>query len=247
MANEQEKIDGSDVKIKLSSPFLEKLENFWFYHKWKVIIGAFFLIVIGVGVFQMATKEKYDTQITVATHTIYYEEHLVSFEKALTSFMPGDVNGDGKKNLAVFRYKIFSEDELKAANEVDTDQNGNPIIYADPDFNREQITDLNSSIASGQCTVMFLSKSQYDAMVDKRDEDVLLLPMSELFGGEMPNGVADNGYGILLREIDAYKLEGFNWLPSDTVICILHKFPTVSQERYDADKALFVNIVEFGK
>ena len=243
MSNEQEKIDGTDVKINISSPLIEKLENFWFYHKWKVIIGAFFLIVIGVGVFQMVTKEKYDTQVTVATHTIYYEEHLVAFENALTSLMADDVNGDGKKNLAVFRYKVFSEDELNAANNSETDQSGNPVIYADPDFNREQLTDLNSSIASGQCTVMFLSKSQYD----KRAEDDLLLPMSELFGEDMPQGITDNGYGIMLKETEAYRLEGFNWLPADTVICILRQFPTVNDDRYNADKALLVNIVEFGK
>lgn len=246
MANEQEKIKGEDVKIKISNPFFSKLENFWFHHKWKVIISAFFLIVLGVGIFQMVTKEKYDTQVSVATHVIYDKKQLEAFNKTLESLMPEDVNGDGKKNLAVYRYRVYSEDELGAANSG-FDENDNPIVVIDQNFNREQITELNNAINSGQCTVMFVSRYEYDALVSKRPNDVLLLPMSELFGENIPKGVTENGYGVMLKETKSYALDGFKWLPDDTVICILRKFPTVSEERYAADKLLFKNIVEFGK
>ena len=246
MADDREKINGEDVKIKISNPFLTKLENFWFHHKWKVIISAFFLVVIGVGAFQMFTKEKYDTQVSVATHVIYNKEDLEAFNKTLESFMPSDVNSDGKKNLAVYRYRIYSEDEIADANKG-FDENGHPIIVAEETYIKEQISELNNTISSGQCTLMFVSAYEYQVLVDKRPSDVLLLPMSELFGEDLPEGVTENGYGVKLRDISAYGLEGFNWLPEDTVICILRKFPTVSEERYEADKEMFKNIVEFGE
>ena len=246
MANEQEKIKGEDVKIKVSNPFFSKLENFWFHHKWKVIISAFFLIVLGVGVFQMFTKEKYDTQVSVATHVIYDKKQLEAFNKALAALMPEDVNGDGKKNLAVYRYRVYSEEELTDANSG-FDENDNPVIVIDRNFNREQMTELNNAINSGQCTVMFVSRYEYDELVNKRPNDVLLLPMSELFGEKLPEGVTENGYGVMLKDTGVYELDGFKWLPEDTVICILRKFPSVSEKRYEADKQLFKNIVEFGK
>lgn len=246
MADDREKINGENVKIKVSNPFLTKLENFWFHHKWKVIISAFFLIVIGVGAFQMFTKEKYDTQVSVATHVIYTKEELEAFNKTLESFMSEDVNSDGKKNLAVYRYRIYSEEEIEEANSG-FDENGNPKIVSDKNFIREQITELNNTINSGQCTLMFVSAYEYDELVNKRPNDVLLLPMPELFGDELPEGVTENGYGVKLNSIAAYELDGFKWLPDDTVICILRKFPTVSEERYEADKEMFKNIVEFGE
>lgn len=247
MANEQEKIKGDDVKIKVSNPFFSKLENFWFHHKWKVIISAFFLIVLGIGIFQMFTKEQYDTQVSVATHVIYDKKQLEAFNKTIESFLPKDVNRDGKKNLAVYRYRVYSEDEVTEANGPYDDKGRPTAVVIDTNFNREQITELNNAINSGQCTVMFVSKYEYDELVSRRPDDVLLLPMSELFGEKLPGGVTENGYGVMLKDTKAYELEGFKWLPEDTVICILRKFPTVSEERYAADKQLFKNIVEFGK
>ena len=80
MENGNEKLHGSDIDVKLSNPFFKWLDNFWYHHKWKVIIIAFFAIVIAVGVVQMVNKEECDVEVTVATHTVYYTENVNALE-----------------------------------------------------------------------------------------------------------------------------------------------------------------------
>ncbi len=250
MAENQEKLQGTDIKLTSQSKFLSWLDNFWFHHKWKVIIIVFFAVVATVGVLQMINKEDPDVEVTIATHTIYYAENVDAIEKTLVSLMPEDLNGDGKKNVQVNLYKIYSEEEMKAANEAETDQNGYPIIYADEAYNKEQIKNYNSYLMTGQCSVMIVSEYLYNELISRRPEDILLKPMSEIFGSELPKGTTTDGYGIKLTETGAYKyLDGLRSLPKDSVLCIMRPF--VMNGAADSEKNLgtveyFKNIVKFG-
>ena len=249
MENGQEKLQGSDVNVTLSNPFIKWLDNFWYHHKWKVIIITFFAIVAIVGAVQMLSKEKYDVEVTVATHTVYYTENVDSLERALAGLMPSDMNGDGKKKVQLNLYKIYSESELKAANEAETDDQGNPVIFADPTYNKEQINQFNSYIMTGQCTVMIVSEYVYGDLVSRR-EDILLKPMSEIFGDELPSGTTADGYGIKLSECGAYSLDAFRSLPRDSIICIMRPFVmsgNSNSEKYEKTIGYFKSIVEFGK
>ncbi len=251
MNNEQEKLQGSDVKVELSNPFFKWLDNFWYHHKWKVIIIAFFVIVVTVGIIQMVKKEDYDIEVTVATHTIYYAENVNALESALVGLMPEDINGDGKKNVQLSTYKIYSEEELKAANEAETDEEENPIIYADESYNKEQINQFNSYIMTGECTVMILSEYVYSDLVSRRAEDILLKPMSEIYGDDLPAGTTKDGYGVSLSKTGAYEyLDGVRWIPDDAVICIMRPFvfgKGADEEKYQKAIDYFKSIVEFGQ
>ena len=90
-----DKLNGSDIVISKKSKAFEWLDNFWYHHKWKVIIIAFFAIFLVVGIVQMANKTEADITVTVATHTIYYQENVNAMERDLVSLMPSDRNGDG--------------------------------------------------------------------------------------------------------------------------------------------------------
>ena len=251
MADDKEKLQGAEVKLTSSNKFLSWLDNFWFYHKWKVIIIAFFAVVLTVGIVQIVKKTDPDVDVTVATHTIYYREQTDALEKMLVGLMPDDLNGDGKKTVQLNLYKIYSENELKAANEAETDAGGNPVIYADPAYNKEQISQYNSYIMTGQCSVMILSEYLYNELVNRRTDEILLKPMSEIFGNELPAGVTKDGYGIKLTEIGAYKnLDGLRFLPDDSVICIMRPFVTggnKTAEKHEAAVEYFKNIVLFGQ
>ena len=242
------KLQGSDVNVTLSNPFLKWLDNFWYHHKWKVIIIAFFAIVIIIGVVQMLNKEKYDVEVTVATHTVYYTENVDALESALKSLMPSDMNGDGKKSIQLNLYKIYSEAEMNAANSAETDAEDNPIIYADPTYNKEQINQFNSYILTGQCTVMIVSEYVYQDLVGRRTDDILLKPMSEIFGNDLPNGTTPDGYGVKLSECGAYSLDAFGALPRDSIICIMRPFVmsgNSNSEKYEKAVEYFKSIVEF--
>lgn len=251
MGGNQEKIQGTDIKLTSSNKFLNKLDNFWFYHKWKVIIGIFFAVVLTVGIVQMVKKDDPDIDVTVATHMIFYSENVDGLEKTLTSLMPSDMNGDGKKTVQLNLYKIYSEDEMKAANEAETDVSGYPVIYADEAYNKEQMQQYNSYMMTGQCSVMILSEYLYGELVSRREEDILLVPMSEIFGKDLPSGTKSDGYGIKLTEIGAYKnLDGLRFLPDDSVICIMRPFVISGNngsEKYQRAVEYFKTIVEFGE
>ena len=251
MNDEKEKLQGSDVKIEMSNPALKWLDNFWYHHKWTVIIIGFFLIVAIVGIVQMINKEDYDIEITLATNTIFYAENVDKLEGALVGLMPEDINGDGKKNVQLNLYKIYSEDEMNAANEAETDEDENPIIYVDPTYNKEQINQFNSYVMTGECTVMIVSEFVYNDLVGRREDDVLLKPMKEIFGDELPKGAMKDGYGIRLSETGAYKnLDALGWIPEDSVICIMRPFAFkkgANEEKYQKAVDYFVSIVEFGQ
>jgi len=251
MAENQEKLQGTDIKLTSSNKFLTWLSNFWYYNKWKVIVISFFAVVLVVGIVQMVNKTDPDIEVTVATHAVYYQEEVDALEGTIKAIMQTDLNGDGKKTVQLNLYKIYSEEELKAANEKETDATGNPVIYADEAYNKEQIEQYNSYIMTGQCTILIISEYLYNDLAGRRSEDVLLKPMSEIFGENMPEGVTADGYGIKLTATGAYKnLDAFRSLPTDSVICIMRPFVMSGdggEKRHNAAIECLKAIVEFGK
>ena len=58
----EEKYEGSEIV----SPFMKKLDNFWYHYKWHSLIALFFVLVITVCSVQMCTREEYDIHILYA-------------------------------------------------------------------------------------------------------------------------------------------------------------------------------------
>lgn len=242
-----QKQDASDINITASSPFMRWLDNFWYHHKWKVIIIAFFAIVIIIGVVQMLGKEDPDSEITIATHTVYYRENVDAIDAALLQLMPGDRNGDGKKNVLTHYYKIYSEKEMTDANGAETDSEGDPVIYADKSYNDSQYSDFKNYINTGESSILFVSQYLYDELVEQNR----VMPLSEIFDGKLPRGAMSDGCGVMLKDTYAREfLEAFGTLPDDTVICILRPYVWGSssrEEHYAYTVEYFKNIVTFGE
>ena len=243
-----EKLEGAEIKLGSKSKAFAWLENFWYHHKWKVIIIGFFAIVAVVGIVQMVKKTEPDISVIVATHTIEFsdKQNVNALEGDLVALMPSDLNGDGQKIITLKTYKIYSESELKEANEAETDANGNPVIYADEAYNKEQIQQYNSYIGMGECSVMIISEYLYNDMVSKRSD--WLVPMTEIYGDSLPEGAVT--YGIRLSEAGVYKnLESFGKVPDDAIICIKRPFVFSTgdqQETFDFAVEYFKSIVAFG-
>ncbi len=248
---EKEKCEAADISLSSSSRFLRWLDNFWYHHKWKVVIISFIAIVVIVGVVQMATKTRYDTTVTVAVNAPFYAENVRGLESALVEILPEDLNGDSEKNVQLSYYKIYSEAEMKAANEAETDAAGNPVIYVDEAYNKSQLSSFNSYLITGECTVMILSDYMYKDLVGRRTEDILLKPLSEIYGESLPEGSMPDGYGVRLGDTKAYKFfEELKFLPEDSVICIMRPFAmggSSNEETYKNSLDYFRAIVDFGK
>ena len=87
-----------------------KWENFWFYHKWHVLIGLAIAAVVTFCVVDVVTKvhPDYDGAIITADSVLY--EHKYELDKALLSYAD-DVNEDGKLRMGVELLPIGGEDD----------------------------------------------------------------------------------------------------------------------------------------
>lgn len=250
---DRDKPDADEIRIEVEpqNPFLAKLSNFWYYNKWKVIIGAFFAIVLGVGIFQIINREEVDEIVIVATPVYLDAEQRADIDRLLTSQMPKGKDG-GVKEMDVYDYAVYSEDEMDEANHTETNEEGQYITVIDKTFNTSEIKAYNDFLSTGECSVLFVSPYLYGelALKDKTENGDIRLTMAEVFGNDLPEGVMPDGCGIRLGDTEIYKYyEELQVLPEDTVICVLRSYfygASSNKEKHAASVELFKNIVTFG-
>lgn len=240
-----EKLEANEIRLTVDSPFLSKLSNFWYYHKWKVIVILFFAIVFGVGIAQMVTKEDSDEIIVIAAPVTIVGEDNLKLDAVLSSLMPKNSDGSAKA-LDIYTYRIFSEDEMKEANESETDEDGRYVIYVDSNYNTNTLKEYDTYLTTGESSILFVSPYLYERLV----ANDRLRNMSDFFGEELPVGVTNDGCGVRLG--DTYLYEYFpdmKMLPEDTIICISRQYfhgASSDDEKYAASVEFFKNIVSFG-
>ena len=251
---DREKLDVDEIRVEESNsnPFLAKLSNFWYYHKWKVIIGAFFAVVIGVGVFQMFNREEVDEIVIVAAPVYLSAEEREALDRLITSQLPKNKDGS-LRDMDVYDYVVYSEDEIDEINKTaETAEEGDDVPYVDRSFNVSEIKSYNDFLSTGECSVLFLSEYLYGelAMRDSTESGDVRLTMAEIFGDELPEGVMPDGCGIRLGDTEIYKYyEALQVLPEDTVICVLRSYfygASSNKEKHAMSVELFKNIVTFG-
>lgn len=246
---DRSKLDASDVNLKLtsSSPVASKLSNFWYYHKWKVIIIGFFVIVLVVGVVQMLTKEESDNSVIIAVPADIEQEQIDAIDKVLTSFLPNDADGNGTKVLDIYFYPIYTEDELNAANTSETDEEGNYIPKVSQQYNVQKAEEYRDYLQTGECSVLLVSEDLYSKL---RGND-RVLPLDMVFGESLPVGAMSDGCGVRLGDTYVYKYyPELQVLPEDTVICLLRSYfmgASSDEAVYENSKKLFSNVVSFGE
>ncbi|MBO7761318.1 MAG: hypothetical protein J6T24_00815, partial [Clostridia bacterium] len=104
-----EKLSG---EVKLSSPFLKKLDNLWYHHKWQLIVGLLLLVVVAVSLVQCVGNGKGDD-----AYVMYAGGYTMSstarqgFTATIESFCE-DRNGDGKVVVALGNYPIYTDEEI---------------------------------------------------------------------------------------------------------------------------------------
>lgn len=86
----------------------EKWDNFWYYYKYHVLIGAFALICIITFVKDMLGKVSYDYEIGFLGDYSMVEEDRIEMEKWFTENAK-DLNGDGEVHVQISDYFIPSE------------------------------------------------------------------------------------------------------------------------------------------
>lgn len=89
---------------------LSKLKNFWFYHKWHLLIGLAVLAVIGYLSMQSAHTAEPDYHIGIVKAVPLSEEALSALEATFTA-AGEDVNGDGVVLVQLHPYFVDLADD----------------------------------------------------------------------------------------------------------------------------------------
>lgn len=244
---DESKLEAAEIKLTSSSTFMSKISNFWYYHKWKVIIIGFFAIVLVVCAIQLFRKEEIDSPIIIAVPEVLDQEQLGAIDNTLSQFLPADVDGDGKKILGTFFYSIYTEEEMEEANTAETDTDGNYVAEVTQYYISEQFKQYSDYLGTGNCSVMIVSEDLYSRL----KEADRVLPLQNSFGEAMPSGAMEDGFGVRLGDTYIYEYSPeLRVLPEDSVICLLRAYvigSSSNEEFYAASKQFFKNIVTFGE
>ncbi len=231
-----EKLDGDNVSVASKSKLLSKLDNFWFHYKWVVIIGAFFLVVLIVGLVQIFNRTEIDVAATFAGPAYISPNQCADIETELGKIIPEDYTGDGNKTVKFSNYTIYYENDLKGmdSSQIDLSQNTT---------NKSNYDDY---VSSGECSIYFVGAELYKNFVT-HDR---LQSMSDLFGETLPVGTTEDGYGVRLGDLPIYELDAFKVLPADTYICLAKPYiygESSKEDTYAQMIECYKAIINFGQ
>ena len=200
--SENEKRPDSGIKISSDNKFLKWLDNFWYHYKWYVIIITFVLIVVGVCTAQLFNTDEPDIIIVTAGSAELSDNEVSQLEEIFGSVLPVDYNKDGKKDVLVKKYLIYSKEEILEEREAnkqtgDDVETGHP--YIDGYRNSSEKESYNKYMQTGDASICIVAPWIYEEMTDKQK-----LPLSEIYGENIPEGAID-AYAIRLGDTDIYK------------------------------------------
>lgn len=208
----------ADAKIKVKSPVLSWLENFFYHYKWHTLIALVLVLAVVLCSVQLCTKTSYDTYIMYAGGTdirMSAEEGDVSDWQKIVSAVKqysSDFNNDGEHNISFLNLYMPSEEEIR---EIEATE-GKEVNLTLVSQNNET---LWQRMYYGAYQICFLSEHLYE----KWTEDEENTPLTKI-APYLPEGstleVAEGGYGVYLSSSPLYEKAGFNIFAKDTVICI---------------------------
>ena len=219
------KPDGNDIDVTSQSKFLRWWDNYWYHYKWHTIIAGFFIfLLLFLGLGQLNTPKK-DTVITYCGPFAFTSDETEDLREALGRIMPKDFNNDGDKYTEIVRYQVYSEQEMEAERELLGETGTINLSY-----NARQLSDFNSFMSFGECSIYFLSEYMYGYV--KANKSGLLKPLSDALG-EVPATAYDE-YAVRLKDTAFYQFEpALRVFPEDTLVCITAPYQMGSSSEAD--------------
>ena len=232
----KDKYNESDVTIK--SPFLSKLDNFWYYHKIHVLVSVFVIIVLSVCIAQCSSREPEDITVLYAGPASFMPEQYAAIRDEIGNAIPIDYDGDGEKRAALITYEVMSEEQIRYyESELETQLNRS--------YYTEQYQIYSKYITSGECGVFLIDPWLYESLISQ--EVKILRPLSEVMA-EIPE-YAVGEYGIKFSETALYKnSEYLSMIPEDTILCLskpmIMSSGSGNKENYSKMTAMFVSMAQ---
>ena len=245
MDEQNEKIEGGEVKIKL--PTSKKLENFWYYYKWHTIVGVFLVFVAVVLLLQTCGKVKTDAYILYAgphdVSRVAQNGDISEYESMLSTFkrVCKDQDGDGLTTIALLDLFVVNQSE---ANRLLEENPGSEINAA---LVKEDTDTLQQKLVVGEYYLCFLSERLFFEY-EEAYEGKLFAPIAAYTkdGGEYEYA---SEHGIYLSSLPFSELPTIADLPSDTVVCI-RRFGGFGmgndEDQFKVSEEILRNILSYG-
>ena len=238
--------------VKISSPIMKKLENFWYHYKIHTIAALFAVVVLTILLVQTCSRVSYDAHILYAggyeiKHTASGGDlaPYVKMTSALKSVCD-DINDDGAVNVSLLNLFVVNDAE---AQEMIKD---NPSLEINSTLVGQDSERLGQNLLYGDYYVCFLSERifrEYDEMY----EGALFAPLAKY----IPEGVECemvNERGVYLSSLAIYSQPEISKLPPDTVVCLrsLSDFSSSvgkakNQASFTRGEKIIINIFAYGK
>lgn len=221
-------------------------ENFWYHHKWKVVMVTVLTFIIGVAVVQFAGQQNPDAYILYGGPLYITPNENQAFCDAVESLCP-DYNDDGRTYVQLNDMVFMTENQLNeliAASE----ESGEDVAY-DRLANAQVQERFTYEVFGGEAAICILAEEQYEEVCGSGG----FLELTEIFGEDaVPEGAVDE-YGVQLSETKFWKFYGTQEMfPEDTVIA-LRRVSTMSaltgkskaEKQHAISMDVFKRIMEF--
>ena len=196
-----------------------RLANFWYHHKWKVIIGGFFLFIAVVTTGQYLSRSNPDVTLIYAGPSYITPTGNRAFCQILEGMME-DYNGDGKVyaqlNDVVYYTDTQLEEYTRFCEENDIDSTVDRLANA---RTAERFT---YQVMGGEAPICILSPAQYDMVASSGG----FMKLEEVFGS-VPEGAVD-AYGIRFSETKLCRFYDAAKIFPDDAILAMRTLPTLS-------------------
>lgn len=237
-----------DEKLKaeeliLDDPRLKKADNFWFYNKWKIIVGAFVALVLGICIWQSCSKESYDTTIMYAGpyQDFNAKETFSGIQSALGVAIPSDYDGNGEKNCDIAVLIIYSDEQIKEFRAEAASESRKIIVNTE--MNTQELQKFDQLILAGEYSVCLLDPTLYQRVHSaggfRKLSDVL---------GYTPE-CANDEYSVRFMDTEFARYFGaFKNMPADTLLCLRTQSVFGGKNadaKYEVSQEFFKKMIEF--
>ncbi len=239
---------GSDVEMK--SPFVSKLENFWYYYKWHTIVALFLVFTILVCSLQMCSMVEVDSYIMYAggksiSRTLSGGDRAeyARVIDAMKRIVP-DFNGDGEKNVSLSTLFQLSPEEIA---EIEARNDGTEVNYS---LLSTDTKTLRDRMYIGEYYVCLFSPYVYECY--READGVALFVSAADFAPEENELEYYSDCAVKLSSTPFYKNNPAirDVFPEDTLVCLRIKSAVSSafggsenEEIYRRAETVFSNIL----
>ncbi len=198
--------------IVINNPALRWLDNFWYHHKWAVIVSAFFIFTAVVCFVQCSSRATGDITLTFAGGQTLNAEQQAAVIDVFDAIAP-EKEDETPMTTLLTSFSVYTEEEMKAAC-TDEDGKFSPSAYANFDqVTKDHLNSFGNYVMTGESGIWLVSENVYKLQNLKK----LARPIED--SDNIPEAWKYDEYAVRLSETELYKYyDVLRILPEDTLI-----------------------------